>query len=264
MKRLLLLLLTLGCLLSATGCNGEKQKENKMKNARSVLFIGNSYTYYNDMPTAIFAQFLKTAGKDVKVTAITKGGWTLEKYADPADEYGARVEAALTGEEKYDLVILQEQSLRPAADPEKFFSAVENLTARIRAHGAEVLLYATWGRHKDSPDLEKKGLTSETMTYKLAASYEKIGEQLWIPVTHVGLAFRAIYTEHGEIELYDPDRSHPSYAGSYLAAATLYAKIFEEEIPAYDGALSPADAALLRKTAKAHADKAPEIPTEYK
>ena len=230
----------------------------------SILFIGNSYTYYNDMPTAIFKEFAVAAGRAVTVKAITKGAWTLEKFADPTDEYGKKVEAALTGGEKYDYVILQEQSLRPAADPERFFSAVENLAARIRKTGAKPLLYATWGRHSGSADLEKMGWTNETMTYKLAASYAAIGEKLDIPVMHVGLAFREIYTAERDIDLYNPDLSHPSYAGSYLAAATIYQTVFNESAPKWDGSLSAADAALLRQTAKKHVTNAPVIPEEYK
>lgn len=230
----------------------------------SILFIGNSYTYYNDMPTAIFKEFAVAAGHSVTVKAITKGAWTLEKFADPTDEYGKKVEAALTGGEKYDYVILQEQSLRPAADPERFFAAVENLAARIRKTGAKPLLYATWGRHGDSETLAEKGWTNETMTYKLAASYAAIGEKLDIPVMHVGLAFREIYTAERDIDLYNPDLSHPSYAGSYLAAATIYQTVFNESAPKWDGSLSAADATLLRQTAKKHVTNAPVIPEEYK
>jgi hypothetical protein len=230
----------------------------------SILFICNSYTYYNDMPTAIFKEFAVAAGHSVTVKAITKGAWTLEKFADPADEYGAKVEAALSGDTKYDYVILQEQSLRPAADPERFFAAVENLAARIRKTGAKPLLYATWGRHSGSADLEKMGWTNETMTYKLAASYAAIGEKLDIPVMHVGLAFREIYTGDSGIDLYNPDLSHPSFAGSYLAASVIYQTIFNENVPKWTGSLSAADAALLRQTAKKHVTNAPVIPEEYK
>ncbi len=262
MKKLLLLLLVFCCALTATGCSGSENEEEEMKEIKSVLFIGNSYTYYNDMPTAIFENFTKAAGKTVSVTAITKGSWTLEKFANPEDEYGARVEAALSGETKYDLVILQEQSLRPAIAPEKFHAAVENLTARIRKTGAQVLLYSTWGRHSDSADLEKNGLTNETMTYKLAASYDAIGKKLNIPVAHAGLAFREIYTGESGIGLYNPDLSHPSYAGSYLAAATLYAKIFGDEAPAFESELSAEVASILRQAAE-NAVKNPMIPAEY-
>ncbi len=224
-----------------------------MNKKYSILFIGNSYTYYNDMPTAIFAKFAETAGHTADVTAITKGGWTLEKHADPSDEYGAKVEAALTGEKKYDYVILQEQSLRPVIDPEKFFAAVENLAARVRATGAKPVLYATWGRHAESPDLAKHHLTNKTMTDALAASYATVGERLNIPVVQVGRAFYEIYAGESGIDLYNPDRSHPSYAGSYLAASALYAAIFKEEPPVIETDPGSAIAALLRQTAEKYA-----------
>ena len=264
LQKVLQLLLMFALMLSITACTPSQKENEELKKDYSILFIGNSYTYYNDMPTAIFENFAKAAGHNVNVTAITKGAWTLEKFANPEDEYGKKVEAALSGEKKYDIVILQEQSLRPAIAPEAFFSAVENLAQRIRNAGASPLLYATWGRHSDSADLAKHGLTNETMTYKLAAAYEAIGEKLSIPVMHAGLAFFEVYTGKSGIELYNPDRSHPSYAGSYLAAATIYAKIFGEKAPAFDGELTASDAALLREIAKKHASHAPEICAEYK
>ena len=36
--------------------------------AKSILFIGNSYTFYNDMPTAIFAPMAEAAGLPLDVT----------------------------------------------------------------------------------------------------------------------------------------------------------------------------------------------------
>lgn len=264
MKKICLFILCLCLFLSAAGCDHSKEKEN-MKQNLSILFIGNSYTYYNDMPTAIFEKMATAAGHTVDVTAITKGGWTLEKFADPKDEYGKKVHDVLTGEKTYDLVILQEQSLRPAIAPEKFFEAVENLSKRIRATGAEILLYSTWGRHSESADLEKHGLTNETMTYQLAASYERIGKKLDIPVAHAGLAFRDVYQNHPEIELYNPDRSHPSYAGSYLAAATLCTKIYGEapEANAFTGELTEKESEILCKAAE-NAVKNPIISSGYK
>ena len=79
----------------------EKEKLD-MNRKYSILFIGNSYTYYNDMPTAIFEKFAEAAGYDVEVTAITTGAHKLYQFADPADEYGAKVEKALAGSKKYD------------------------------------------------------------------------------------------------------------------------------------------------------------------
>ncbi|MBQ9797311.1 MAG: hypothetical protein IJW50_06270 [Clostridia bacterium] len=223
------------------------------KKEYSVLFIGNSYTFFHDMPKAIFEPLAQAAGVRVKVTAITKGGYTLKKFSNAQDEHGARVFAALEGAGKgaWDVVILQEQSVLPAAErQEEFFSAVRDLTARIRALGAQPALYATWGRKTGNETLAQYGWTNAEMTQRLADAYGRIGAELDVPVAHVGLAFYDVYQNHPEIELYDPDKTHPSYAGSYLAALTMLARIFGVDPTAvpYDGAL-PCEVAEVLKAA---------------
>ena len=242
------------------------KENNTVKKKYSILFIGNSYTYYNDMPTEIFKKIAVAAGYEADVTAITKGSHKLSEFADPTDQYGSKVEQALTSGKKYDFVVLQEQSLRPATDDAPlFFDAVRNLTARIKAIGATPILYATWGRKTGSDTLESNGWTNESMTYKLAAAYQAIGDELNISVVHVGLAFYDVYTSQDGIELYHSDKSHPSYAGSYLAAMALFAKIFDTDpttvnylgnLPSYHG--SP-----LREAAKKIVFETPNIPSEY-
>ena len=245
----------------------ETKEETVKKSSYSILFIGNSYTYYSDMPTAIFRNLAKNAGYSVKVTAITNGGHTLEKMADPTDSYGLLVEKALTGNQKYDYVILQEQSARPATESAgKFYKAVRNLAARIRESGAEPILYSTWGRKTGNSTLDKYGCTNESMTWKLAAAYDAIGKELNIPVAHAGLAFYDIYTGESGINIYDDDKSHPSYAGSYLAASTLFAKIFNEDPTDinYKGSLTEENAATLRQAASKAVFHTPDIPDSYK
>ena len=231
-----------------------------------VLFIGNSYTYYNDMPTAIFERLAASLGHETEVTSITKGGYQLYRHADPADECGARVAAALSGKEPYDFVILQEQSVRPAGEnAADFYASVRDLAARIRQTGAKPVLYATWGREPGSPTLEKHGWTSEEMTWRLAAAYEAIGRELQIPVAHVGLAFRDVLHSEVDIGLYNPDQSHPSYAGSYLAAATLLGRLLNVDPTAatFTGELTADEAALLREAAKRALFETPAIPDAY-
>ena len=251
----------------ATTPETTNKEEPDMEPTYYILFIGNSYTYYNDMPTAIFEQMARSMGYKTEVTAITKGAYKLSSFADPADEYGAKVEAALSSGKKFDFVILQEQSARPATDNvDKFYSAVRSLAERIRAIGATPILYSTWGRKAGHETLEKYGWTNETMTWRLAAAYQAIGDELGIPVAHAGLAFFDIYTGDSGIEVYDKDLTHPSYAGSYLAAATLFAKIFNADPTevAYRGSLSETNATTLRQAAKKAVFETPAIPDEYK
>jgi len=236
------------------------------KREYSILFIGNSYTHTNKMSTDIFAKFAKAGGYPVKVVSITKNAYTLQQFADPADTYGAQVETALTGTKKYDFVFLQEQSVRPAGSTAPdFYAAVRNLTERIRATGAIPVLYSTWGRKEGNSTLDKYGWTNTSMTWKLAAGYQAIGDELEIPVAHAGLAFYDVYTNHSDIEIYHTDKSHPSYEGSYLAAATLFGKIFNADPTGvdYNGTLSEETASILREAARKAVFETPSIPDEY-
>lgn len=235
----------------------------------SVLFVGNSYTYYNSMPTSIFLEFATAAGFDANVKAITCGGHSLFQHADTRDPYGVKVALELLPDNvgMYNFVVLQEQSMRPASnDLATFYDAVRDLAARARGIEATPILYSTWGRRGDSEYLTQTGMTNESMTWKLAASYTAIGEELDIPVGYVGLAFYEVYTGNSGIELYDPDTSHPSYAGSYLAAVTLFAKMtgIDPTTVSFNGDLSAEDAAVLKQAAKNAVFNTPEIPEEYR
>ena len=235
----------------------------------SVLFIGNSYTYYHDMPTQIFDQIARAAGYEPNVISVTCGGYSLEQHADPQNTYGLKVASYLLPKNinMFDFVVMQEQSQRPAYNNRApFYDAVRTISAKAQAINAKPILYSTWGRRSDSKDLKSMGLTNESMTWRLAAGYSAIGEELNIPVGHVGLAFYEVYTGNSGIELYDDDATHPSYAGSYLAAMTLFSKMTGIDPTTVDfvGELTEAEAAVLKQAAKNAVFNTPEIPEEYR
>lgn len=235
----------------------------------SVLFVGNSYTYYHDMPTKIFSNIAQAAGYEPNVISVTCGGYSLEQHADPQNTYGLKVASYLLPKNinMFDFVVMQEQSQRPAYNNRApFYDAVRTISAKAQAINAKPILYSTWGRRSDSKDLKSMGLTNESMTWRLAAGYTAIGEELNIPVGHVGLAFYEVYTGNSGIELYDDDATHPSYAGSYLAAMTLFSKMTGIDPTTVDfvGELTEAEAAVLKQAAKNAVFNTPEIPEEYR
>ena len=231
----------------------------------SILFIGNSYTDFNTMPASIFGPMAEGCGYDVQITAITQGGYKLEQFADPEDTRGAKVAQALDGSQKYDFVILQEQSVLPATEPGAFYDAVRKLAQAARAVGAQPVLYCTWGRQPGSYDLTKYDMTNESMTWKLAAAYTAIGAELDIPVCYVGLAFYDLCNNTG-VEIYDPDRTHPSATGSHVVALTLLSGIFGVNpdnaiLPDY---ISEWDIYQIKEAVKKAVFDTPEIPEEYR
>lgn len=213
----------------------------------NILFIGNSYTYFNQMPEVIFSEILRSTGhSEDSVTSITEGG----RYLDWEGETASQIETALA-ENSYDYVVIQEQSICPAVDPERFWEAARALTEKIYMNGAKPVFYCTWGRRDTSPTLAEHGWTHESLTHLLAESYTKIAQETDAKIAYVGPAFTEVYRSHPEIELYDPDSTHPSAAGSYLAALVIYAAIYGEDpmhIP-YNGGLTQDEAAVLKKAA---------------
>ena len=191
-----------------------------------ILFIGNSYTYYNDLPQ-LFEKLANANGKTVQAYSVTCGGRRLIENSTKQDEYSEKLDA-LIKEHDFDWVVLQEQSMGSILEYDAFCAGIAGLRDKLQARTKQFLLYATWGRKPGSPDLEKHGLTQESMTQKIAEAYEKAGEAFGMCAAHVGRKFYAVSCTHPEIELYNADRTHPSYAGSCLAAMTLYAAVFGE------------------------------------
>ena len=191
-----------------------------------ILFIGNSYTYYSDMPEALFAPMAKKAGLDCRVSSVTVGGCTLERYVDENDSAGQKLRAAIAGQH-YDLVILQEQGVRPAVAPELFFESAAALMQLLKGQAERFMFYATPGRKDGHADLLKLDMTGRELTEKLAASYDAVGQKFGLPVAHVGRAFLDYRAAHPAAELYDPDLLHPSLLGSTLAAEVILREILK-------------------------------------
>ncbi len=197
----------------------------------NILFIGNSYTYFFDLP-ALFNDLCHQNGHDVRVDSVTAGGRELHECLDdaheklhPTDGLAVRI-AQLLDEVKYDVLILQEQSCLPYHNPELFFAGAVGLSSIVGAD--RTVMYATWGRMDGSEDLAYFGWTRESMTKGLYDAYCKAADLIHGEVSPVGMCFAKAVETVPEIDLYDPDKSHPSYAGSCVAALSHYKTVFGE------------------------------------
>ena len=194
----------------------------------NILFIGNSYTYFNDLP-ALFAALANENGHPVTTHSVTQGGRKLCQFLCADDVYTKQLAEVLAQNPPFDAAVLQEQSLLPYRDYDAFFSGASHVAKTVRDAGtARVVFYATWGRQPGCPTLDEMGWTHDSMTEGLASAYSRAAEALGAEVAHVGYGFREILRQHPEIGLYDSDGSHPSYAGSCLAAMTVYRTVFGE------------------------------------
>lgn len=174
-----------------------------------ILFIGNSYTYCNDLPILV-AQLAAVAERTLDVQSITDGGVTLEWHMK-----NKATRAALS--EEWDFVVLQEHSIRPIQDTRKMIQAATALQALFASTSAQTVLFMTWAR-QHFPEMQAG----------LARVYTALAECIGARVAPVGMAWQAALSANPSLLLYASDRSHPTPLGSYLAACVFYATFFGE------------------------------------
>lgn len=177
----------------------------KMKNQKKlrILFIGNSHTYFNDMPEMVAEQFRKEQ-YDCEVTMIAHGGWFLEQHANEPDVrfnilYG-----------HYDYVVLQEHA-HPFGPEEKFYGAVRRLNQWILEAGSKGVIYMTWAKKDEEFNQERMTL-----------AHEQIADELGMLLAPVGKYWWEYLRSYPDIEMYYKDGQHASPDGSRFAAKYIW------------------------------------------
>ena len=186
---------------------------------KNILFVGNSYTFFNDMPQRLFAPMIQQHG-DWQVTAVTCGGYHLDQFADPNDPEGKRLRQTIAGR-RFDVAVLQDFSLAALVDVHRMDDGLDKIVRLLRKNVQNFVLFATWGRKTGCPTLDELGIDSKQMTEVIAAKYEALGQKYNFAVAHVGRAFVRYAEQHPDAELYCEDLHHPSPLGSEIAARTI-------------------------------------------
>ena len=195
---------------------------------KRVLFLGNSYTDYNQLPQQV-RQLALAAGDTLVVDSRTPGGYTFQNHAADAQT----LQKIRQG--PWDWVVLQEQSQLPAFPDNQVnvqvFPHAASLRDSILAHSpcAEIVFYMTWGRQNGDAQncaVLPAVCTYEGMQERLYQTYLRLADSNEAICAPVGAAWRLVRQQYPWLNLYTQDASHPSPAGSYLAATTIYATLY--------------------------------------
>ena len=217
-----------------------------------VLFIGNSFTHMNEMPKML-QKMADKAGKEVIIERNTQSGGSFEIHSKRQDMYEA------IKKRKWDYVILQGFSRELTHTREHIDSAsvpyINQITDSIYANNpcTNVMFYMTWGYDNGFLDREEIN-TYEKMADTIEKGYMYLGEIYDVPVVPVGMVWKQVKL-NSKIDLYAPDRAHPSKNGSYLVATTFYNAIFgESNEDVYTSTIAEEDAVFIKKEAKTFID----------
>ncbi len=209
-------------------------KRSPGKSKLDVLFIGNSFTARNDLP-GLIEKLAAARGKTLRHRLISTGGASLRTHWNAGEAPKAIREGG------YDTVVLQEQSTLPVKNADRMHENVRLFDEAIAAAGAKTVLYMTWAR-RNAPEAQQV----------ITGAYIGIGRELGATVVPVGLAWQDLLRKHEGPVLHDRDQSHPTLAGSYLAACTFLAVLFGENpvgIGIDVAGLNDEDVALLERAA---------------
>ena len=227
---------------------------------RRLLFVGNSYTYFNDLPQMV-RSLAKSAGRELEVESLTQGGASLAQHLERGEL------AQWLAEGNFDWVIIQEQSmlgtellpggeLDPNADTSGFRKAASELIRLARKHTVEPVLMLTWARR------EHPGMQAVLDAAIVGLAQEE--RVRWIPAGTIWQRVRAL---RPGIKLYENDGSHPAPGGSYVVACSVLHHLLGLELKGLPGRveftpagssapqrlvdLEPADADFLRTQVQA-------------
>ncbi len=199
-----------------------------------VLFLGNSYTSVNNLPELV-QQLSGSLTQTVAPAAVTKGNWSLG--GAPNDHASDPDSLAQLTAKPWAAVVLQEQSQIPVIPSYKsafMEPGAAKLVNKLQSVNtcARVLFFLTWGRKAGGKQCAGSSCSAnfanfDQMQDALTAAYLDVAKQVGGAVVPVGEAWRKAIAVGG-VELFSDDGSHPSIAGSYLAAATFHAALFKQ------------------------------------
>lgn len=195
---------------------------------QSVLWVGNSFFYYNNSMHGHVGQLSASLGDKpaLRSTSVTISGSGLDWHdmesllrPDGIGRYSFVGDNEIRFNppgRQYDTVIMMDCSQCPVHPQlqQNFFDTVRKDGEILRRHGARGALFMSWA-YKDKPE----------MTRQLAEQYARAGRENGMLVIPAGLAFANAIARKPDLELYQPDKRHPSLAGTYLAANTVYATL---------------------------------------
>lgn len=218
---------------------------------KQVLFVGNSYLYYGDSLHNHVVRMAEAADPEHEDEYSYKSATISGSYLSH-HEISSYLEPNRLGlSEPFDVVVLQGHSTA-ATTPEKaedFRQSVLDFDKQIKASGAKTALYMT------PAYVEVHKSYDPGMMDKIESVYTEVGNEVGALVIPVGLAFEKAYERRPEIQLHKAfDGSHPTLLGTYLAAATTYAALYDASAVGnpydYYGVISAEDAAFLQEVAE--------------
>lgn len=218
-----------------------------------VLFIGNSYTRFNDLTQIVEDVSASVPGGPfVRAERDTRGGYDLMLHWRRGRDTRQRITRG-----DFDAIVIQGHSLAAINEPYRLSEYAQRFAEEARMSQTRVVLFQTWARRADSPYYRSDANDMRDPAHMLGridAVYREIADDIDATIAPVGRAWLIASSEVPGAALHMPDGMHPDLPGSYLAALVLYGRLAERDPRDVTWApwrMDPREAARLRSVAAA-------------
>jgi hypothetical protein len=197
-----------------------------------VLFIGNSFTFYHDLPKMISELAKAGNQRPMRYERETPGGCTLEKHWKDGKAL-AKIQSR-----KWDFVVLQDHSTAALLKKDSMFDHGKKFDAEIKKQGSKTILFITWALQNKPEDQSA-----------ISKTYLDLSKELKAQIAPVGNAWETALKADKKLVLHQNDKKHPNTTGTYLAACVFYSTIYDkspEGLPERIGKLTDDEARSLQ------------------
>ena len=196
---------------------------------QSVLWVGNSFFYYNNGIHSMVSGLSAAAGKEHRIRNVmaTIGGsgidWhDVDSYLKPDSRMGSY---SFVGENEivfrkpgrqFDTMVVMDCSQCPIHPQlgKVFHEYAKKDADTARKYGVRPVFFMSWA-YKDKPE----------MTAELSDAYTREANANGAMVIPAGIAYAKAIERRPDLEFYQPDKRHPTRIGTYLAACTSFAAL---------------------------------------
>ncbi|WP_048331259.1 SGNH/GDSL hydrolase family protein [Bizionia psychrotolerans] len=278
MKNILLILIT----LLTISCKSQNTKTPEQIN---ILFIGNSLTYFHDMPQTV-QKMLNETHPEFKIEQSTFPGMSLSDHltsiitsrTENSINTRQKIEGEITeteikiAEKQWDIVILQTGTVSVLIPENRDLivnMAISDIKKLVPNSGCKFILFNTWPSKNEYPEqycypsktidpsIEKASCCSpvleslEQETTVINESYDIVAKENHLIKSDNGTKFFEVLIHHPKIELYEDD-IHPNPYGAFLNACIFYQLLTNNKATElkYNGDIEPKIAELLKKIAE--------------
>lgn len=173
-----------------------------------ILFVGNSLTYTNELPTLV-SRIGKQRGVPIVTTMVAYPNYALE------DHWNDGQIQKMIAKEKYQFVVVQQGPSSQADGRVMLLDYGARLKELCDKHKAKLAFFMVWPAYSNMHTFDG-----------VIKNYSDAATETNSILCPVGRMWRSHFASTGDYSYYGPDMFHPSAYGSESAAQIIYESLF--------------------------------------